>query len=138
MLKQSIPTADRRDWSVDAFRRFWAHPNNPELVPAVLTDDVVGYWSGREEPARGKEAYTDCIAALVGAFPDLCITVAEHATDGEFTFIRWIMHATGAYGPFELSGIDRVRTSNGLVAENRIVFDTAAFTARSGKAIPWA
>jgi hypothetical protein len=40
-------------------------------------------------------------------------------------------------GPFELTGIDRVRTRDGLVAENMIVFDRAAFKAQSGKEIPW-
>ena len=48
------------------------------------------------------------------------------------------MHATGEHGPFEFSGIDRVRThDHGLVAENRIVCDTAAFQKRSGKEILW-
>jgi len=40
--------------------------------------------------------------------------------------------------PFELTGIDRVRIRGPQVAENVIVFDTAAFEARSGKSIPWA
>jgi hypothetical protein len=47
------------------------------------------------------------------------------------------MHATGGHGPFELTGIDRVRVRDGLVAENVIVFDTAAFQARAGKPVPW-
>jgi hypothetical protein len=45
------------------------------------------------------------------------------------------MHADG---PFELSGIDRVRTRDGLVAENWIAFNTAEFKARSGEDVPWA
>lgn len=48
------------------------------------------------------------------------------------------MHATGSNGPFELTGIDRVRVRGGKVAENIIVFDTAAFEARSGVPVPWA
>ena len=35
--------------------------------------------------------------------------VAEHARNGDYVFIRWVLHATGRHGPFELSGIDRVR-----------------------------
>jgi ketosteroid isomerase-like protein len=53
------------------------------------------------------------------------------------TFIRWVMHATGRAGPFELTGVDRVRVRDGRVAENVIIFDTAAFERRSGYHIPW-
>ena len=138
MTEQHTPTAKRPAWSVAAFERFWANPD-PELVPAALTDEVIGDWAGRDEPVRGKDAYTACIAALVKALPDVHLTVAEHASSGEFTFIRWIMRATGAHGPFEFTGIDRVRTRNdGLVAENRVVCDTATFKRQSGQQIPWA
>jgi hypothetical protein len=135
--QQDTPAATRRGWSVEMFERFWSDPD-PALVPRALADDVVGYWAGREEPVRGKEAYTACIAALVEKLPGLYLTVAEHASDGEFTFIRWIMHATGVHGPFEFSGIDRVRTGeNGLVTENRIVCDPSAFKALAGQELPW-
>ena len=136
MIEQSTPTSVRPAWSVEMFERFWAHPD-PKLVPAALTDDIVGYWAGRDQPVHGKEAYTRCIAALVEALPGLYITVAEHASSGDFTFIRWVMHASGEHGPFEFTGIDRVRTRDGLVAENRVVCDTAAFKAQSGQEIPW-
>jgi hypothetical protein len=66
------------------------------------------------------------------------LEVAEHACSGEFFFVRWILHATGEHGPFELTGMDRVRVRGPLVAENVIVFDTAAFEARSGRRVPWA
>jgi hypothetical protein len=59
------------------------------------------------------------------------------ARDGEFTFVRWIMHATGRLGPFDMTGIDRIRQRDGQVAENVIVFDTNTFDRRSGIAVPW-
>jgi len=127
----------RPHWSVRSFEAFWNRPV-PGLVPAVLTEDVVGHWAGRTEPVQGREAYTHCIAALLDALPDVRLSVAEHAQSGEFVFVRWIMRATGAHGPFELSGIDRVRLRDGYVAENVVVFDTAAFESRSGISIPWA
>lgn len=63
--------------------------------------------------------------------------VAEHARNGDFVFVRWILYATGKRGPFELSGMDRIRVRGGQVAENVIVFDTAAFEAHSGMPAPW-
>jgi hypothetical protein len=128
-----------RCWSIDGFERFWSNPNRDSgIVAAVLTQDVVGHWSGRDEPVRGRTEYTRCISTLMDALPDMHLTVAEYAVSEEFVFIRWIMHAIGRHGPFELTGIDRVRLRNGQVSENVVVFDTAAFQARSGKAIPWA
>jgi hypothetical protein len=55
--------------------------------------------------------------------------VAEHAmsADGEFGFSRWVMHGTGARGPFELVGMDRTRVRDGLVCENYVFFDLAHF-----------
>jgi hypothetical protein len=137
MPQETSPTIDQPAWSVDMFAGFWSNPD-PALVPAVLTEDVVGHWPGRDEPVRGRDDYTRCIAAIVEALPDMRLEVAEHAQSGEFVFIRWILHATGEHGPFELTGMDRVRVRGPQVAENVIVFDTAAFEARSGKSIPWA
>ncbi|MGH8929155.1 MAG: nuclear transport factor 2 family protein [Egibacteraceae bacterium] len=128
--------ATRPQWSVKSYEAFWRHPD-PNRVPLVLTEDVVGDWPGREELVRGPTDYARCVARLVEALPDVHLSVVEHAQSGEFVFIRWIMHATGARGPFELTGIDRVRVRDGRVAENVIVFDTAAFRARSGLPVPW-
>lgn len=130
-------TSARPAWSVAAFAAFWDAPD-PGLVAPILTNDVVGHWAGAVNPVRGRIDYVACIAALVEHLPDVRLDVAEHASDGEVTFVRWIMHATGAYGLFELSGIDRVVLRDGRVAENRIVFDTRAFEALSGIAVPWA
>ena len=81
-----MSTTEQRGWSVDAFKAFWSQPD-PSLVPGALTDDVVGYWAGRNEPVRGRDAYTRCIAELVEALPDVRLEVAEQAESGEFTFI---------------------------------------------------
>ena len=98
---------------------------------------MVGHWPGLDEPVRGRADYTRCIAAIVEALPGMRLEVAEHARSGEFVFIRWILHATGARGAFALTGMDRVRTRGPQVAENFIVFDTAAFEARAGMVVPW-
>jgi ketosteroid isomerase-like protein len=127
---------DQPAWSVEMFAQFWANPD-PALVPAVLTEDVVGHWPGRDEPARGRDEYSACIAAIVEALPGMYMEVAEHARNGDFVFVRWILYATGKRGPFELTGMDRIRVRGGQVAENVIVFDTAAFETRSGMPVPW-
>jgi ketosteroid isomerase-like protein len=137
MMAESSATAERAVWSVEGFQAFWSRPD-PSLVPAMLTEDVVGHWPGREEPVRAREDYMACITALLEAVPDVRLEVTEHAQGGDFVFIRWIMRASGEHGPFELTGVDRVRLRDGRVAENVIVCDTAVFKARSGRSMPWA
>jgi hypothetical protein len=111
-------------WSVEAFARFWARPD-PALVAELVTHDVVGYWPGSDEPVRGVEDYTRGIEEILAAVPGMHLTVAEHAVNGDSTFVRWIMHGRGANGPFTFTGIDRVKLRDGLVRENIIRFDTA-------------
>lgn len=123
-------------WTVEGFQSFWSDPN-PAFVAAVLTEDVVGYWPGSEQPVVGPLDYTARIAQLLDLLPGMRLEVAEHAANGEWVFIRWVLHAHGVHGAFELCGIDRVVVRDGLVAENRIVFDTAEFETKSGCLIPW-
>ncbi len=111
---------------VEGFARFWANPN-PAVLPPLLAEDVVGHFSGDPMPVCGRDAYVAKITQFLELLPDLRLEVAEHATNGEFHFIRWIARATGAKGPLEMSGIDRIRVTNGLVKENYVVFDTARF-----------
>ncbi len=98
---------------------------------------MVGDWPGLSEPVRGVADYTQRLADLMALLPDMRLAVAEHAVNGEYTFIRWILRATGANGPFELTGMDRVRLQDGLITENVIRFDTAQFEARAGHPLPW-
>jgi hypothetical protein len=85
---------------------------------------------------RGAEQYLQALEDLLTLLPDLRLDVREHAmsADGEFGFSRWVMHATGADGPFELVGMDRTQVREGLVCENYIFFDLAQFERLVGSA----
>jgi hypothetical protein len=119
----------RTGWSPEIFAKFWANPD-PSLVPAMLTDDIVGYWPGADEPVRGRDAYTRAIADVIALVPGMHLTVEASATVDDLTFVSWVMHGTGANGPFTVRGIDRVRMRDGLVCENLIRFDPAEVRAR--------
>jgi hypothetical protein len=132
MAKAATPVTDQpRSPMVEGFARFWANPD-PTVLPPLLAEDVVGHFPGDAEPVRGREAYVAKIAHFLQLLPDLRLEVAEHATNGEYHFIRWIARATGAKGPVQLTGIDRIRVHVGLVTENYVVFDTARFAALIG------
>jgi hypothetical protein len=122
-------TSPTAGFSVENFAQFWAAPDASRVSAELIHEDVVGDWPRAPEPVRGLDAYRDAIAGLLEVVPDLVLEVAEHATNGEYIFIRWIAHATGAAGPFEISGIDRIRVVDGRVKENIIRYDSATFDA---------
>lgn len=123
----AVPTPQCRfdppGWSVERFAEFWSAPSAQD-VPPLVTEDVVGLWPG-DDRVVGVQAYTQALADLLALLPDMRLRVAEHASNGDVVFVRWILRATGREGPFEVSGIDRIRLRDGRVAENIIRFDAA-------------
>jgi hypothetical protein len=51
----------------------------PALVPPILTEDIVATGAAGDDPVRGRNDYTRCVASLVEAHPNMCRDVAEHA-----------------------------------------------------------
>jgi ketosteroid isomerase-like protein len=131
----STATDKKQGFTADTFAVFWAKPDLS--VPSDdLADDVVGYWPGEDEPVRGREAYVGALRELLARVPDLTLSVAESADNGENLFIRWVAHATGADGrPIEHTGVDRIKVRGGKVIENRIFFDRAEFERKLGKSL---
>jgi ketosteroid isomerase-like protein len=120
-------------WTTELFAEFWQAPDL-NRIPSIITDDVVGYWPGGRI-VRGRDEYMTALEELLALLPDVRLDVKEHtmSADGEFGFTRWVMHATGANGPFELDGMDRTRVRDGLVCENYVFFDSAQFEALVGR-----
>ena len=68
--------------------------------------------------------------------PDLTLTVAESAQEGDNLFIRWVASATDAEGrEIEHTGVDRIRVVDGMVVENRIFFDREQFERKLGRSL---
>ena len=117
-------------FSAEMWAAFWA---GPELSQGkeILADDIVGYWPGQHEPVRGLAAYTSKIADLLQAYPDLRLELVDSATvpgdadNEELVFLHYVGRATGTDGPFEIRGLDRVRTRDAIVVENVIRYDPA-------------
>ena len=131
----STQTAVPQGFTAAAFEEFWADPKPENVVPGAFVHDVVGYWP--DTVLHGVEDYTRRLKELLTLLPDLRLEVLEHADNGEHIFVRWVMRATGRRGAFELHGVDRIRTADGLIAENRIFFDTRRFEELSGYALPF-
>jgi len=117
-------------FTAQAFETFWADPKPEYVTPDPFVPDVVGFWP--DTTLHGVEDYTARLKNLLKQLPGMYLTLAEFANNGEYIFVRWVMHATGPYGRFELPGVDRIRVKDGLVAENLIIFDTRRFEEMSG------
>jgi hypothetical protein len=117
-------------FSAEVFAAYWAAPTMSRGFD-ILAEDIVGYWPGDAEPVQGIEAYTAKIAELLEAAPDLRLEVINSATvpaaaEGEeLVFLHYVGHGTGPDGPFQIRGIDRVRTRDGIVVENVIRYEPA-------------
>jgi SnoaL-like domain len=115
-------------FSAELFAAYWAAPSMSRGFD-ILSDDIIGYWPGDPEPVRGIEAYTAKIGELLAAAPDLHLEVVDSATvpgaaaGEELVFLHYIGEGTGPAGPFQIRGIDRVRTRDGMVVENVIRYD---------------
>ncbi len=131
----SATVDQNQGFTAETFARFWAKPDL-STPSDDLADDVVGYWPGEEEPVRGRDAYVGALRELLARVPDLTLSVAESADNGENLFIRWVAHATGPGGrPIEHTGVDRIKIRDGRVVENRIFFDRAEFERRLGRSL---
>ena len=131
---QSVTATTTPSFSAELWAAFWAAPDMSRGMD-ILADDIIGYWPGDPEPVRGIEAYSGKIAELLIAAPDLHLELVDSATvsgatEGEqLVFLHYIGHGTGPDGPFDIRGLDRVRTRDGMVVENVIRYEPA-FLAR--------
>ena len=128
-----IRTAPR--FSAEMWAAFWAAPEMSSGAD-ILADDIVGYWPGETEPVRGLAEDQTKIAELLAAYPDLRLELIDSATvagkaDGEeLVYLHYVGRATGPRGPFQIRGLDRVRSRNGIVVENVIRYDPAELPGR--------
>lgn len=115
-------------FSAELWAAFWAAPD-ASRVSNILAEDIIGYWPDNPEPVRGVAAYTNKIAELLAAAPDLRLelvdsaTVPGNAAGEELIFLHYVGQGTGPDGPFEIRGLDRVRTRDGVVVENVIRYE---------------
>jgi SnoaL-like domain len=122
-------------FSAQLWAAFWAAPDMSRGMD-ILADDIIGYWPGDLEPVRGIQAYAGKIAELLAAAPDLRLELVDSATvpgatEGEqLVFLHYVGRGTGPQGPFEIRGLDRVRTRNGMVVENVIRYEPVFVTRR--------
>lgn len=137
----SMPSAPVQQYPIDpngaaaGFAAFWAAPD-PALLPGLIAPDAIAYWPPGGRLSHGVAGYQKNITLALDAMPDLRLEIADHAVNGDLTFVRWIARATGPDGPIEFDGFDRIRVNgDGLVVENVIRTDMGYVSDLIGKKI---
>ena len=81
--------------------RIWVEGLNRgdlSVAPRTFVPDCVVHITGVPEPLRGIDAWTQVVAGLLAAFPDLRFTIEDQVGSGDRIAFRW--QATGTHtGP---------------------------------------
>lgn len=80
-----------RDGALRWMREVW-NERREATIEEMLSPDAVGHMEG--VLTRGPEGFRKARAALLGAFPDLKLTVIAAVAEGDSVVIRWNVEAT--------------------------------------------
>ncbi|MEO8671009.1 MAG: ester cyclase [Tahibacter sp.] len=95
-----------------------------ETVDELMAVDAVGHMEGAE--VHGREAFKAARAQLLGAFPDLRVSIEDTAADGDHVVVRWTVNAHHAgddlgiaatHAPVSFRGLTWLRFSQGQIVE---------------------
>jgi hypothetical protein len=115
----------RLRFSIEHWAALWERPH-PDLASRAVTPDVTVHCPGDSAPVVGVTEYKEKLARILHRIPDLRREVVDHASNDDVLFVAWIARGTGEHGPFEFSGVDRIRLRDGLIREHLIYYDPAS------------
>ncbi len=115
-----MQTATCQQTRVDGLNR-----GDVSVADQVFAADCVIHINGSPDPNLGVAGFQAMMAGLLGAFPDLRITIEDQVVAGNKVATRWVAEGTnrGAFGPVPATG-RRVRVDGHIldrVADGRIV-----------------
>ena len=101
--------------------RIWAEGLNRgdlSVAPRAFAPDCLIHITGVPEPIRGIDAWTQFVAGLLAAFPDMHFTIEEQVGSGDRIAFRW--RATGTHtGPLgAVSPTGRRVALDGLIVDH--------------------
>lgn len=131
---------------VTAYERTWVEGVNRGDVSAAdraFAPDCVIHINGSPEPDLGRDGFKAMISGLLGAFPDLRLTIEDQIVAGDKVATRWTAEGTHR-GPFgavpatgrriRISGLVLDRVVDGRVAERWEQWDQMAMLQQLGLA----
>jgi len=131
---------------ITAYERTWVEGLNHGDVSAAdraFAPDCVIHINGSAEPNLSLSGFKEMIGGLLGAFPDLRITVDDQIVAGDKVATRWTAEGTnsGAFGSVpatgrrvQITGLILDRVVDGKVVERREQWDQMAMLQQLGLA----
>jgi steroid delta-isomerase-like uncharacterized protein len=129
---------------ITAYERAWVEGLNRGDVSAAdraFAPDCVIHINGSPEPNLSLSAFKEMIGGLLGAFPDLRITVEDQIAAGDKVATRWTAEGTNS-GPvgsapatgrrIQISGLILDRVVDGKVVERWEQWDQMAMLQQLG------
>jgi steroid delta-isomerase-like uncharacterized protein len=94
---------------ITAYGRTWIEGLNRGDVSAAdqaFAPDCVIHINGSPEPNLSLSGFKDMMSGMLGAFPDLCVTIEDQIVAGDKVATRWTAKGTnsGAFGPMPATG----------------------------------
>ena len=122
------------EWTMQFAMRYsaaWA-AHDPDAIVAMHTDDSVFHIHGAVEPAVGRDAVRDAIAALFEQSPDLRFE-PQRVHFGEDHFVsEYVVSGTREGTQFACDGIDVFTLREGLVARKDTYLDLVTYQRQLG------
>lgn len=123
-------------------REEFVSTGNMDVADELLAADFVYYGPGMLPEVRGREAFTQTIAAFRAAFPDLTERIDEQFTDGDRVISRFTTRGTFTGELMGIAptgkaftttnGMDICRIEDGRVVEVWAMFDALAMFQQIG------
>ena len=115
----------------EAYNKAWAD-HDPDAIVAMHTEDSVFHQHGLGDPAVGRPAVREAIAAAFGMAPDLAFEIRRSHFAGDHFVMEYEMRGTVGDKMASCEGVDVFTMRDGLVARKDTYIDTLSFATQVG------
>lgn len=111
------------------YAKSWA-THDVDAIVALHTPDSVFHVHGLTDPATGRVAIAEAIAAMLGQAPDLRFETRRGYLGTDHIVFEYVMSGTSGGSAFACDGVDVLSVSEGLVQRKDTYLDLAAYQRR--------
>lgn len=108
------------------YSKAWA-THDVDAIVALHTSDSVFHVHGLTDPAAGREAIMEAVAAMFEQAPDLRFETQRGYLGTDHIVLEYVMSGTSSGSPFACDGVDVIAINDGLVRRKDTYLDLAAY-----------
>ncbi len=118
-----------------AYHEAWVQLD-PDAIIGLHSEDSVFHMHGAAQPATGKDAVKDLVAALLRLVPDLKFEPKRLYSGVDHIVFEYDMSGTLEGSPFVCDGVDVIAVEDGLVTRKDTYLDYIRLTEQIGEMPP--